>query len=198
VTSDQIDKAFAKRLATLISWICHPLVFVTATVATVVMTQLASRTAWSILAAIFLSVIAPTAIMLLLGVRSGRWKDADVSVREERKRFYPIAIPLSAFGTLMTWLVGAPGYILRGGIATLLLLAVAATTNLWFKISLHTLFVSYCSIILLRVNPICGAVAFLLTALVFWSRLVLGRHTFPETIVGTLLGVLGGIATAWL
>ena len=188
----------ARRLAAIISWIGHPLVFVTACVGIVVFTQLASRAAMPILAALVLSVIVPTAILLFLGVRSGRWRDADVSVREERTRFYPVAIPLSAVGTLMSWLVGAPRYILRGGIVTLLLLVTAAITNVWHKISLHTLFASYCTVVLFRLNPIYGLASLLLAALVFWARLFLARHSFAETLGGAVLGVAGGVATAWL
>ena len=189
---------FARRLATLVSWIGHPLVFVTICVAIVVLTQLASRAAGAILAALFLSVILPTGVLLFLGVRSGRWADADVSQREERKRFYPIAIPISALGTVITWLAGAPRFILRGGIVTLLLLVAAAIANLRFKLSLHTLFASYCTVILFRVNALCGSAALFLAALVFWSRLFLSRHTVPETIGGAVLGIAGGIATAWM
>src|ERR1700719_741338 len=88
----------ARRLAVIVSWIGHPLVFVAISVGIVVTTQLASRAAIPLLAALFLSLIAPMGLLLFFGVRSGRWADADVSVREERKRFYPIAIPLSALG----------------------------------------------------------------------------------------------------
>jgi hypothetical protein len=188
----------ARRLAVIVSWIGHPLVFVTISVGIVVITQLASRVAISVIVALFLSVIAPTGLLLFFGVRSGRWGDIDVSVRAERKRFYPIAIPLSAFGTLVMWLVNAPRYILRGGVVTLLLLIVSAITNHWLKISLHTLFATYCTVILFRVNIFCGSAALILTALVFWSRLFLARHTASENISGVALGGIGGIATAWM
>lgn len=188
----------ARRLAAVVSWIGHPLVFVTATVAIVVTTQLASRMAFAILAVLLLSVIGPTAVLLILGVRSGRWRDADVSVHEERRHFYPVAIPLSALGTLMTWWIGAPNYILRGGIVTLSLLIIAALVNYRSKISLHTLFAAFCTAVLFRLSPIYGSAAFLLAALIFWSRLFLARHTLTETISGLILGAAGGIAAAWL
>ncbi len=185
---------FARRLAIVVSWIGHPLVFVSISVAIVLFVGRASA---NIFAAVFLAVIAPIAILLFLGVRSGRWQDADISVREERKRFYPIAIPLSALGTFITWLAGAPRYILRGGIVTLGLLIFAAMVNLRFKLSLHTLFASYCTLILFRVNVFCGLAAILMTALVFWSRLFLSRHSIAETIAGVVVGITGGILTAW-
>ena len=188
----------ARRLATIVSWIGHPLVFVTVSVGIVLATQLASRKAIGLLGALFLAVIAPTGVLLFLGVRSGRWRDADVSVREERKRFYPIAIPLSALGTIVMWLANAPRYILRGGVITLLLLIAAAITNHWSKVSLHTLFATYCTVILFRVDLFYGSVALILAALVFWSRLFLSRHTISENISGVVLGAVGGIATAWM
>jgi hypothetical protein len=188
----------ARRLAVIVSWIGHPLVFVTITVGIVVMTQLASRLAIPLLAALFLALIAPMGLLLFFGVRSGHWGDADVSVREERKRFYPIAIPLSALGTIVMWLANTPRYILRGGVITLLLLILAAITNQWLKVSLHTLFASYCTVVLFRVNLFCGSAALILAALVFWSRLFLSRHTITENISGVALGTIGGIATAWM
>ena len=188
----------ARRLAVIVSWIGHPLVFVTASVGIVLATQLASRRAIGLIGALVLAVIAPMGVLLFLGVRSGRWRDADVSVREERKRFYPIAIPLSALGTIVMWLANAPRYILRGGVITLLLLAAAAVTNHWSKISLHTLFATYCTVILFRVNLFCGSAALILAGLVFWSRLFLSRHTISENISGVALGAVGGIATAWM
>lgn len=185
-------------MARFISWIGHPLVFVTISVGIVVETQLASRAAMSILGTLFLCVILPMALILILGVRSGRWRDADVSAREERKRFYPVAILVSALGIVATWLAGAPRYILRGGIVTLLLLVIAGFVNLRFKLSLHTLFAAYCAVILCRVNSLAGGLALGLLALVFWSRLFLGRHTWPETIAGTFLGAAGGVLTTGL
>ena len=188
----------ARRLAVVVSWIGHPLVFVTISVGIALATQLASRRAIGLIGALVLAVIAPMGVLLFLGVRSGRWGDADVSVREERKHFYPIAIPLSALGTIVMWLANAPRYILRGGVITLLLLVAAAVTNHWSKISLHTLFATYCTVILFRVNLFCGSAALILAGLVFWSRLFLSRHTISENISGVALGAVGGIATAWI
>lgn len=169
----------------------------TISVGIVVTTQLAASAAVPILAALLLSVVVPTAVLLVAGVRSGRWQDADVSVREERKRFYPWAIPFSALGTLVTWLIRAPFFVVRGGLVTLALFVVAAITNFWLKISLHTLFASYCTVILFRINTLCGTVALIFAGLVFWSRLFLSRHTFVEVLAGVGLGISGGIIAAW-
>ena len=186
-----------RNFARFVSWIGHPLVFVPISLAIVVTTKLAPRVGLPILAALFLCVIAPIAVLLFIGVRSGRWRDADVSVREERRRFYPWAIPFSAAGTLAIWLMRAPTFILRGAIVTLALFVIAAIINLRLKISLHILFAFYCAVVLLRLGAAFGVSAVILAVLVFWSRLFLKRHTLIEAITGGSLGIAGGIITAW-
>src|SRR5437762_11375232 len=115
----------AAQLARTISWIGHPLIFVSISVSIVVVTQLVSSAALPILAALFLSVILPTAVLLFAGVRAGRWRDADVSVREERKRFYPWAMIFSALGTLITWLIALLFSLFQAVLLTLPLLLLA-------------------------------------------------------------------------
>ena len=184
-------------IARLISWIGHPLVFVLASVAVVVGTQLGPRTGLPILLALLLSTLVPTAILLLSGVRSGRWSDADVSIRKERQRFFPWAVPFSVAGVIAMWWMRAPAYIIRGGLVTLGLFLVSWLVNFSLKLSLHALFAFYCAIILFRIGPIWGAVAFVLAILVAWSRLFLQRHTGIELIVGIALGLIGGLIVGW-
>jgi hypothetical protein len=185
------------RAARAISWLGHPLVFVTFSVCIVVALRLPNRIGLAVLLTLFVAVILPMALLLFGGVRSGRWSDADVSVRTERTRFYPRAIPISAIGVIGMWFLRAPSFVLRGALVTFILLLAAAVVNLRIKLSLHALFACYCSMILLRVNVVAGVLAFALTALVFWSRLCLGRHDLVEMLTGTALGICGGITAAW-
>src|ERR1700682_211033 len=187
----------ARRLAAAVSWIGHPLVFISLAVVVVVALRLANRVGLAVLLTLLVCVMLPMALLLFRGVRSGRWSDADVSVRTERNRFYPRAIPISAGGVLALWLMRAPGFALRGAIVTLALLVLAALLNFRIKLSLHALFACYSGVILLRVTTIAGAIALALALLVFWSRLYLRRHDLPEMLTGTGLGLIGGIATAW-
>ena len=199
VTSDKISamSTLARRLARGVSWIGHPLVFISLAMLVVVALRVANRAGLAVLLMLLVCVVIPMALLLFRGVRSGRWSDADVSVRTERTRFYPRAIPISAVGVLALWLLRAPGFALRGAFVTLALLVVAALLNFRIKLSLHALFAFYSSVILFRVTTIAGAIALALALLVFWSRLYLQRHDLPEMLIGTLLGVAGGIATAW-
>ncbi len=183
--------------ARLVSWIGHPLIFVSVSVAVVVGTQLGPRTGLPILLALLLSTLVPTAILLLSGVRSGRWSDADVSVRKERQRFFPWAVPFSLAGVTAMWWLQAPSYIICGGMVTLGLFLVSWSLNFTLKLSLHALFGFYCAIILFRIGLIWGAIALVLAVLVAWARLFLRRHTRIELIVGIALGLMGGFVAGW-
>jgi len=188
----------ARTFARFISWIGHPLVFVAASVAVVVGTQLGLHAGLPIFFALLLSTLVPTAILLLSGLRSGRWSDADVSVRKERQRFFPWAVPFSLAGVVVMYLIHAPAYIIRGGVITLVLFLASWIVNCFLKLSLHALFAFYCAIILFRIGAGWGAIALFLAILVAWSRLFLHRHTLVELIAGIVLGLSGGFVTGWL
>jgi membrane-associated phospholipid phosphatase len=197
VNSDKIDLKPAVVFARWVSWIGHPLVFISLSVAIIVVLRLATRAGLALLLTLLTTLILPMALLLFRGARSGRWSDADVSIRAERVRFYPRAIPISAMAVIALWLLRAPALALRGVVVTLFLLVVAALVNFRIKLSLHALFAFYSAIILFVVQPVVGAIAFALALLVFWSRLYLGRHDLLETLVGASLGLLGGLVTAW-
>jgi membrane-associated phospholipid phosphatase len=187
----------ARTFARLISWIGHPLVFVLVSVGIVVGTQLNLQAGLPILLALLLATVVPTGILLFAGVRTGRWSDSDVSIRKERQRFFPWAVPFSLAGVLAMWWIRAPGYIIRGGVVTLALFLISWVVNFSLKLSLHALFAFYCAVILFRISPACGAIALVLAVMVVWSRLYLRRHTPLELIAGILLGVIGGFVAGW-
>ena len=194
------DKTHVKPVivfARWVSWIGHPLVFISLSVGVIIGLRLANRAGFALWLALLATVILPMALLLFRGIRSGRWSDPDVSIRAERVRFYPRAIPISAMAAIALWFLHAPVFALRGAIVTLFVLIVAALINLRIKLSLHALFAFYCAVILFLVQPVAGAIAFSLALLVFWSRLYLGRHDLLEMFVGASLGLLGGLVTAW-
>ncbi len=197
MNSDKIDLKRAVVFARWVSWIGHPLVFISLSVAIIIVLRLASRAGLALFLTLLATLILPMALLLFLGTRSGRWSDTDVSIRAERVQFYPRAIPISAMAVIAVWLLHAPALALRGAVVTLFLLVVAALVNFRIKLSLHALFAFYSAIILFVVHPVVGAIAFALAFLVFWSRLYLERHDLLETLVGASLGLLGGLVTAW-
>src|SRR5207237_9813908 len=61
----------SERFARAISWIGHPLVFVTVSVGLVISARLANRTGFIILLTLFFCVILTTAILFIVGYRLG-------------------------------------------------------------------------------------------------------------------------------
>ena len=197
MSSDQIELKPTVVFARWVSRIGHPLVFITLSVAIIIILRLANRAGVALLLTVLATVILPMALLLFRGARSGRWSDPDVSIHAERIRFYPRAIPIAAIAVIALWLLRAPAFALRGATVTLLLLVVAALLNFRIKLSLHVLFAFYSAIILFVVHPVIGTIAFALALLVSWSRLYLRRHDLLETLVGASLGLLGGMVIAW-
>src|SRR5438046_10103563 len=170
----------------------HPLAVVTVSVGIVVVSRLARRDALSVLLVLFVSMILPSALLLFGGVRSGHWSDADISVRAERKRFYPVVIPLLAIGIVALWSLPASNFVLRGALVTFALFLVAAIATFRIKLSLHALFAFYCSAILFRINPSLGGIPFALALFLFWSRLHLPRHDLALLLPGYSLALRCG------
>jgi len=197
VSRDKIDLKPTVVFARWVSWIGHPLVFISLSVGIIIALRLANRAGLALSLTLLATVILPMALLLFRGFQSGRWSDPDVSIHAERVRFYPRAISISAVAVLVLLLSRAPAFALRGATMTLFLLIIAALINFRIKLSLHALFGFYSAVILFVVNPVVGAVASAVALLVFWSRLYLKRHDLLETLVGAFLGLLGGLVTAW-
>ena len=193
---DKIDLKPTVVFARWVSWIGHPLVFISLSVGIIIALRLANRAGLALSLTLLATVILPMALLLFRGFQSGRWSDPDVSIHAERVRFYPRAISISAVAVLVLLLSRAPAFALRGATMTLFLLIIAALINFRIKLSLHALFGFYSAVILFVVNPVVGAVASAVALLVFWSRLYLKRHDLLETLVGAFLGLLGGLVTA--
>ena len=66
------------------------------------------------------------------------------------------------------------------------------------KISLHTVVATYLSALVLSLNLWFGIGLFVFAALIAWSRVVLGRHTPVEVLLGWLVGSGFGLLHVWL
>lgn len=188
---------FGPGFAPAISRIGHPFVFISLSVGVVIALRVANRAGLTILLILLVCVIVPMAPLLFRGVRFGEWSDADVSVRTERTRFYPKAIPILTFAIVVMLLLRAPNFAVRGAVVTLALLIVAGLVNFRLKLSLHALFAFYSTMILFRASLVAGILGLALALLVFWSRLYLQRHDLKEVLAGATVGLIGGIVAAW-
>jgi hypothetical protein len=86
-------------------------------------------------------------------------------------------------------LVERSTFLARGSLVTAGMVALAALANQWLTLSLHLAFAVYSGLILASIHLGDGLPILLLTPLLAWSRLVLLRHTLPEVIGGSVLGL---------
>lgn len=124
--------------------------------------------------------------------RSGRWGTVDASDRRERPILYAWVLVVAAGYWL--WLGGRTSPTGPGVVAVIAMLCVAGIANRWIKLSLHMASLAFAGVVMLSLWPAAGIVALLALPLLGWSRLRMARHTLPEVLGGSALGLLGGLA----
>lgn len=178
------------QLARLVSLVLHP--FLVSPLAIVLLLYLDSGAfwpalGWALLCAAF--VVGPALVFLYWKLKQKHFSDADVSVRHQRHGFYLFGgVCMIVCFTVLLWL-DAPRLLISIFIAALAAVIVSAVvTRLWSKVSIHagtmtgvTVMVAFYSL------PLASLLAFGMF-LVFWSRLVLKRHTLSEVVLGGVIG----------
>ncbi|MEF9978206.1 MAG: hypothetical protein RR834_06895, partial [Thermomonas sp.] len=120
--------------------------------------------------------------------RSGRWGTVDASDRRERPVLYALVLVVAAGYWL--WLGGRASATGQGVVAVIAMLCVGGIANRWIKLSLHMASLAFAGVALLPLWPLTGIVALLLLPWLAWSRLRMARHTLPEVVGGSALGLL--------
>lgn len=124
-------------------------------------------------------------------VRSGHWSHIDASGRSERKTLNVFLGATCFSGALLAYFLrgksdASVGLVLSGSLA-----AIALLIARWVKVSLHVAFAAFATA-LGWPNKTAIAGGLLVTAVVAWSRLVLGRHIAADIAAGFLLGTTAG------
>jgi membrane-associated phospholipid phosphatase len=127
-------------------------------------------------------------------VQRGRWAHVDASGKEERRslnRFLLAALTVSAL--FAAW-QGYTRELTLGLALSAAMVAIAAATAPWWKLSLHMAFVIFAAILLGNVSWWAGLAGLAFAAAVAWSRLHLQRHVPRDLAAGALTGALAGMA----
>jgi membrane-associated phospholipid phosphatase len=150
-------------------------------------------TLWTLLS--FAIVILPTLLFILARVRRGRYKDIDVSMREDRPMLYAISGTCMILSIILLVIFQAPVIAQKTLQAGFISIVMGSLVNKFFnKVSLHVLAVAGCAVVLFFVAPIASIALGIVSLLIAWSRLYLSRHTLPEVVWGWLVGVIATIA----
>jgi hypothetical protein len=153
---------------------------------------------WWVVTTLGISV-APL-LYVALGVRSGRFSDHHLSVREQR--LVPFVVGLvsagAALAILLAWHASRALLATVASVVIGVVIAMAITHGARWKVSLHlggiagsvTVFVLLFGPILLVLTP--------LVALVGWARWRVSAHSVAQAVVATILAVVITGGTFWL
>ena len=128
-------------------------------------------------------------LYILLGVRSGKLSDVDVSRRTERTGPFLFGIASVTMGLFVLMFIHGPKNLQTVLIGTLVSGVIMMVTTLRWKISIHASTLAGAATMLTVLYGVIMLPAFLLLVLVSWSRVVLCRHTVAQVVVGSLVSI---------
>ncbi|MDO5680569.1 MAG: hypothetical protein Q4G54_09605 [Pelistega sp.] len=179
-------------IARAASIIGHPLVFLSIAAIVAAMQKGASMQQLKIIVLIVAALGLVSMAYSYLQVRSGRWSHIDASAQSERRSLNVFLAILCLLSATVIWvLTDRPHMSIALGLSGALFL-IALLLSKWVKLSLHTAFAIFATA-LMWPNTLALILGILMTGLLIWSRLSLGRHVIADIIVGLLAGGVAGV-----
>ncbi|MES3016910.1 MAG: phosphatase PAP2 family protein [Bacteroidota bacterium] len=141
---------------------------------------------------IILGIFLPLSIRMYVNTKKGVYTNFDVSDQGQRQSWYIFATILLSVFTLYLFITGQPQNLCYSVAASLILLVISQCINFYIKSSLHVSVNVFLAFLMMSVSVAAGIMFLLFAGFVAQSRLVLGRHTIREIIVGALVGLIVG------
>lgn len=150
---------------------------------------------WGLVVGVTGSLI-PMAV-IVRGAKRGKWDGHHVTNRAGRLVPFAACIGSLALGFVVLLVGDAPREMIALAAAELacLLIALAITFGLRFKISMHAIVAAGATVMLMWTYGPWLAVLFVAVAWVCWSRVELRDHTAAEVATGALAGIVIGGGT---
>ncbi|HVY22365.1 MAG TPA: hypothetical protein VG962_03350 [Steroidobacteraceae bacterium] len=120
-------------------------------------------------------------------VRTGRWQHVDAVKPHERKVLNGFLAVLMLLSSLLAWRYFPEPELAYGLLIAGTAIVIALLLSRWLKLSLHSCFAAIAAGILWP-SLIALGIGIIITAAVYWSRLILQRHTLAELIAGSASG----------
>ena len=143
---------------------------------------------WAALAGAFVTV-GPL-IVLVLAVNAGRVGNIHLDRRHERPWPMVMALGITIVGLTVLWLLGAPRLLLILLISTLVGGVIALLITLRWKISIHAGGAAGAATVMALLYGVQALPLLIGVALIGWSRVALGKHTWPQVLAGAALSIL--------
>ena len=180
-----------KRLANLISAVLNP--FLVSLVVIVLVSfgstfSAAEAIKWALIL-ITLSILPVFSVIFYL-VRRRKLTAILIIAREQRTRIYILAVFLGIIGSILLQIWGAPAMLTAIFVAGMAAMVIFFSINLFWKISVHSAFVTAFITILMILYGSIGALTALLLPLIVWARVELKHHSLAQAIAGAILAAL--------
>lgn len=182
-----------QAIAKWISTCGHPLLtiplFVTITMFATEDIGKASLVIFLIVGCIFVPLVG----WLYIKSKNGTTTNFDVSDRKQRKSLFVFILPVLMLVTIILYRTGQSKTVCLSVFFGLVITFVSQLVNLRIKSSLHVSMTIYLAFLIMPLNYLTGIVVILLSGLIGWSRIVLGRHTLKEVLWGGGIGLTIGL-----
>ena len=140
---------------------------------------------WSLIS-LALSVFPVLTVVLYL-VRRRKLEGIFINTRQQRSRIYLLAIACAVAGYIVLIIFKAPELLRAAFLSGLIAVALFMVINLFWKISLHTAFITASVAVLIIVYEKTAAWTVIFIPLIAWARLEMRLHTPAQVFAGALL-----------
>lgn len=137
---------------------------------------------------IFLIVVLPTIGWIYWNVKKGKYSNADVSDRNQRKTLYFFIEAVLLAYLLFFYRKNASIDMVM--LCVLLLLVIMQISNYFIKSSMHTAFNVFAAALFFVENRVLGIIWLAIAAIVGLSRIIIKRHTPKEVAMGAFLAII--------
>ena len=141
-------------------------------------------------------VFIPLIIWLYLRYKKGFITNFDVSDRKQRESIFVFIIPILSLVTFIVYKTDQSRNLYLSLVFAIVLLLISQAVNFLIKSSLHVSLNIYLSFLVMTVNYKLSIILLLFTILIGWSRIIIGRHTLKEVLVGATIGISLGLTMA--
>ncbi len=190
-SSGEMQTETRKRLANLTSNILNPFLLCLVVILLLSFASAPSTLAafkWALIS-IALSVL-PVFLVIVYLVRTGRLDAVFTIVRGQRTKVYLLAGVCAFTGFIVLTYLKAPSILVAGFAAGLSTAVIFMCINLWWKISLHTAFVTASATALVMLYGWIAVITLALVPLTAWARIELKHHSLAQAAIGALLAAL--------
>lgn len=187
-----------QKIANFISIIGHPLLTIPIFIAIVMFANENAKKAFYISFLIIGCVFVPIILRMYIKSKNGTYTNFDVSDKKQRKTLFIFIIPLLVIVTFILFKSQQNNNLCMTILFATILVFISQVVNLFIKSSLHVSLNIYLSFLVMTLNYKIGIILFLFTGLLGWSRIVLGRHTLKEVLVGGAIGLSISLITLYI